>query len=66
MKKIKEDIDKNLPQIGKLIEETGGDILNIMDQFLQNVAKGLEKLLGEPPSKRKEKRRSHLFTHSTN
>ncbi len=56
MKKIKEDIDKNLPQIGKLIEETGGDILNIMDQFLQNVAKELEKLLGGPPSKRKEKR----------
>ena len=56
MKKIKEDIDKNLPQIGKLIEETGGDILHIMDQFLQNVAKGLEKLLGGPPSRRKEKR----------
>ena len=34
----------------------GGDILNIMDQFLQNAAKGLEKLLGEPPSKREEKR----------
>ena len=56
MKKIKEDIDKNLPQIGKLIEETGKDILNKLDQFIQDSAKGLEKLLGEPPSKRKEKR----------
>ena len=56
MKKIKEDFDKNLPQIGKLIEKTGEDILNKLDQFIQDTAKGLEKLLGEPPSKRKEKR----------
>ena len=50
------DSDQNLPQIGKLIEETGEDILNKLDQFIQDSAKGLEKLLGEPPSKRKEKR----------
>ena len=56
MKKIKEDIDKNLPQIGKLIDETGRNSLNKLDQFIQNVAKGLEKVLEEPPNKRKEKR----------
>ena len=47
LKKIKEDIDKDLPEVGRLMDDTGEDIVKKMDQFMQNVASGLEKLFGE-------------------
>ena len=47
LEKIKEDIDKDLPKIGRLMDEDGDDIVKKMDQFMQNVASGLEKLFGE-------------------
>ena len=47
LKKIKEDIDKDLPKVGHLMDDAGEDIVNKSDQFLNNVASGLEKLLGE-------------------
>ena len=47
LKKIKEDIDKDLPKVGCLMDDAGEDIVNKMDQFFNNVASGLEKLFGE-------------------
>jgi hypothetical protein len=47
LEKIKEDIDKDLPKIGRLMDEAGDDIVKNLDQFMQNVASGLEKLFGE-------------------
>ncbi len=47
LKKIKEDIDKDLPEVGRLMDDAGEDIVKKMDQFMQNVASGLEKLFGE-------------------
>jgi len=47
LKKIKEDIDKDLPKVGRLMDEGGEDIVNKLDQFLHNVSSSLEKLFGE-------------------
>ena len=47
LKKIKEDIDKDLPKVGRLMDDAGEDIVNKLDQFFNNLASGLEKLLGE-------------------
>ena len=44
LKNIKEDIDKDLPKVGHLMDDTGEDIVNKLDQFFNNVASGLEKL----------------------
>ena len=44
---IKEYIDKDLPKVGHLMDDAGEDIVNKLDQFFNNVASGLEKLLGE-------------------
>ena len=47
LKKIKEDIDKDLPKVGHVMDDPGKDIVNKLDQFFNNVASGLEKLFGE-------------------
>ena len=47
LKKIKEDIDKDLPKVGHLMKAAGEDIVNKLDQFFNNVGSGLEKLFGE-------------------
>jgi hypothetical protein len=47
LKNIKEDIDKDLPKVGHLMDDTGEDIVNKLDQLFNNVASGLEKLFGE-------------------
>ena len=47
LKKIKEDIDKDFPKVGRLMDDVGEDIVNKLDQFFNNVASGLEKLFGE-------------------
>ena len=46
LKKIKEDIDKDLPKVGRLMDDAGEDIVNKLDQLFNNVASGLEKLFG--------------------
>lgn len=48
MKKIKTEIDKGLPEIGKLLDKNGKITLNKVDQFLQNVVSSFEKLLENP------------------
>ena len=47
LKKNKEDFDKDLPKVGHLMDDVGEDFVNKLDQFFNNVASGLEKLLGE-------------------
>ena len=47
LKKIKDDIDKDFPKVGSLMDDAGENIVNKLDQFLQNVASSLEKLFGE-------------------
>ena len=47
LKNIKEDIDKDLPKVGLLMDDAGEDIVNKLDQFFHNVASSLEKLFGE-------------------
>ena len=47
LKNIKEDIDKDLPKVGHLMDDAGEDIVNKLDQFFHNVASSLEKLFGE-------------------
>ena len=47
LKKFKEDIDKDLPKVGHLMDDPGKDIVNKLDQFFNNVASGLEKLFVE-------------------
>ena len=47
LKNIKEDIDKDFPKVGHLMEDTGEDIVNKLDQYFHNVASSLEKLFGE-------------------
>ena len=47
LKNIKEDIDKDLPKVGHLMDDTGEDIVNKLDQFFNNVASVLKKLFGE-------------------
>jgi len=44
LKNIKEDIDKDLPKVGHLMDDAGEDIVNKLDQFFHNVASSLEKL----------------------
>ena len=44
LKKIKEDIDRDLPKVSRLMDDAGEDIVNKLDQFFNNVASGLEKL----------------------
>ena len=46
LEKIKEDIDKHLTIVGRHMDVAGGDIVNKLDQFLNNVSSGLEKLFG--------------------
>ena len=41
---IKKDIDKDFPKVGHFMDDTGEDIINKLDQLLNNVASGLEKL----------------------
>jgi len=47
LKKFKEDIDKDLPKVGYLMDAAREDIINKLDQFFNNVASGLEKLFVE-------------------
>ena len=47
LKKIKEDIDKDFPKVGRLMDDVGEDIVNKLDQYFHNVASSLEKLFGE-------------------
>ena len=47
LKKIKEDIDKDLPKVGHLMNAAGEDIVNKLDQFFNYVGSGLEKLFVE-------------------
>ena len=47
LKKIKEDFDKDLSKVGRLMDDAGEDIVNKLDHFFNYVASGLEKLLGE-------------------
>ncbi len=54
MKKIKTEIDKGLPELGKLLDKSGEIILNKVDQFLQDVVSGFEKILESPFKKNHE------------
>ena len=54
MKKIRKEINDNLPQVDKLLSDTGETILKTLDNFLNDVVKGAEKLF-ESPFKEKEK-----------
>lgn len=47
LKNIKEDIDKDLPKVGHLMDDTGEDIVNKLDQNFHNVSSRLEILFGE-------------------
>ncbi len=47
LKKIKEDIDKDLPKVGHLMDAAREDIVNKLDKFFNNVRSGLEKLFVE-------------------
>ena len=53
LKKIKEDIDKDFPKVSHLMDDAGEDIINKLDQFLQNVASGLEKIFGKSEDDKK-------------
>ena len=54
LKKIKEDIDKDFPKVIHLMDDAGEDIINKLDQFLQNVASGLEKIFGTSEDEKNE------------
>ena len=54
LKKIKEDIDKDLPKVGRLMDDAGEDIVNKLDQFFNNVASGLEKLFDASEEEKKD------------
>ena len=47
LKNNKEDIDKDLPKLGHLMDDVGEDFVNKLDQFFNNVASSLEKLFVE-------------------
>ena len=53
LKNIKEDIDKDFPKVSHLMDDAGEDIINKLDQFLQNVASGLEKIFGKSEDDKK-------------
>ena len=53
LKNIKEDIDKDFPKVSHLMDDAGEDIINKLDQFLQNVASGLEKIFGTSEDEKK-------------
>ena len=53
LKKIKEDIDKDFPKVSHLMDDAGEDIINKLDQFLENVASGLEKIFGKSEDDKK-------------
>ena len=53
LKNIKEDIDKDFPKVSHLMDHAGEDIINKLDQFLQNVASGLEKIFGKSEDDKK-------------
>ena len=55
MKKIRKEINDNLPHVDKLLSDTGETILKTLDNFLKDVVKGAEKLF-ESPFKDKEKK----------
>ena len=40
MKKIRKEINDNLPQVDKLLSDTGETILKTLDNFLNDVVKG--------------------------
>lgn len=46
--KIQKDIKKGLPKVDKLLREAGEDTINKLDQFLNSVVKGGEKLFESP------------------
>ena len=54
LEKIKEDIDKDLTKVGRHMDVAGEDIVNKLDQLLNNVASGLEKLF-DASKEKKEK-----------
>ena len=53
LKNIKEDIDKDFPKVSHLMDDAGEDIINKLDQFLENVASGLEKIFGKSEDDKK-------------
>ena len=53
LEKIKEDIDKDLTKVGRHMDVAGENIVNKLDQFLQNVASGLEKIFGTSEDEKK-------------
>ena len=55
MKKIRKEINDNLPQVDKFLSDTGETIRKTLDNFLKDVVKGAEKLF-ESPFKDKEKK----------
>ena len=46
LKNIKKDIDKDFLKVGHFMDDAGEDIVNKLDQLLNNMASGLEKLFG--------------------
>ena len=54
LKIIKEDIDKDLPKVGRLMDDAGEDIVNKLDKLLNNVASGIEKLFGASEEKKEK------------
>ena len=42
MKKIRKEINDNLPQVDKFLSDTGETILKTLDKFLNDVVKGAE------------------------
>ena len=56
MKKIRKEINDNLPQVDKILIDTAETILNSLDKFLNDVVKGAENIF-ESPFKDKEKKK---------
>ena len=54
LKNIKKDIDKDFPKVGHFMDDAGEAIVNKLDQLLNNVASGLEKLFGASEEKKEK------------
>ena len=54
LKNIKKDIDKDFPKVGHFMDDAGEDIVNKLDQLLNNVASGLEKLFDASKAKKRK------------
>ena len=45
LSKMKEDIDKGLPSVGKILDDAAEDLPNKGDRFINAVIRGIDKFL---------------------